>query len=216
MKKPSQIAIDALLSKIQEREQQQAEIRDTMEGLQVTYDLAQEDIDELKAAIELLEKGVRKVRSDKGAHRNGHSVPAAEVGIKIQKTRRGRNKRVLTQYDPSATFEQKVVFVIKEANRFLHNREIAERLYAHDPAISKEYSVNRLSGIAARFAAKGDIVLHKEGGSTRNTFYGLPLWKDGDKITKGHEFDPKMLVGKSAALPINMESMSVFFNALQK
>lgn len=192
MEKTSQIAINVLLEKVKEKEIE----RDVY--FEKGYN-AQEEIDELQKVVNQLQGRKRRLRSDKGKKRTHKAKDILKEARKIvAKTKRGRAKqnKALTSFDKTATFRQKIVFVIKSLNRFVHSREIAESLHQYDSSITVEKYIEKLSAIASRFKEDGSIVSYLVGtqGSTRNIFYGLPGWLDeNNKIKIGYEFDPKQV-----------------------
>ncbi len=98
-------------------------------------------------------------------------------------------------YPRKMSIENKVVFLIKNKQRFLHVREIANLLYEKEPGIdnnAKKPLVRRLATILNIAQGKKKVVKFKVGSSNRNCFWGSIKWLDeSGEIKPEHKYDEK-------------------------
>lgn len=152
------------------------------------------EINDLMQAIKLLQEGLGEQKYNGFISRNGETGAFRKKAGKTARKGRTRNTTFLTKYDKSATFEQKVVFAIHQAGKFLPAREIGVIMNRNEPTKSISHYITRFSALASRFRKHRSIVAIKGGGATRNTYYGLPDWLDGDgNIKSGFEYEQEQV-----------------------
>lgn len=121
--------------------------------------------------------------------------------LKSEPYPRVKQTHLLVKYDKNATFAQKLIFAISSANRFLHNREIADIMFNYDQSVEVDTLVERLSARASRHKKDGLIVNYLVGGNVRNTVYGLPDWLDENReIKEGYEYKSTYFVGQKMVI----------------
>lgn len=92
---------------------------------------------------------------------------------------------------------QKILFALKENNRFMKIREIAEYISGLTSENVDEL-VKQMSRRTKYLKEKDKIVKFQLGNKKANTFWGSPKWMDNDgNIKKDHMYNP------SVALPKN-------------
>jgi hypothetical protein len=89
-----------------------------------------------------------------------------------------------TEYQSKGTNQQKIIFVLGEAKRFLNIGEIADLIKKHEPAEDISAVKERFSKHMSAFRKQGSIVSYESSGKL---YYGLPEFMEGGKAKKGHE-----------------------------
>jgi hypothetical protein len=99
-------------------------------------------------------------------------------------------------YNKNATLKNKVAFIIKRENRFIHVREISKLIHDIDPFAPVDDIVKKLSPIMSSLQTKDIIVKIKTGSANINTFWGSKNWLDenGNPIP-GHEYNKEYITG---------------------
>lgn len=97
-------------------------------------------------------------------------------------------------YHLNMSNSNKIRFVIKKLNRFVHNREIAEVLHQREPEVTEDEWSKKISASLSSLRRKGELVNHSVNGLNRNTFWGSPKWLDSDKeIKESYMYNEKYL-----------------------
>lgn len=93
-------------------------------------------------------------------------------------------------YNKDATMLNKVAFILKTENRFLHLRQIARILHLNEPEITEKEFTAKLYPAVAKLKSSGVIVKYSVGTSNVNTFWGSKNWLNDDGTPKDkHKFD---------------------------
>lgn len=98
-------------------------------------------------------------------------------------------------YDPSWTWKNKIIHILKVNNRFLHIREIVDFIFKYEEldeapqeivaSFRQSLSSLRADNIIVRFSVNNQL---------RFSFWGSPNWLDENgQIKKGYEFDPSFV-----------------------
>jgi hypothetical protein len=99
-------------------------------------------------------------------------------------------------FDSTMSFRNKVMFIIKKENRFVHSREISEILKKIEP--TDEDLTRKVSVALSYFRQKNAISKIKIGNSNINTFWGSDKWLDENKNPKKeHTYNEKYLLKSS-------------------
>lgn len=97
-------------------------------------------------------------------------------------------------FNPKWTIRDKVAFVLKSENKFLHIRQIADILHKLDPKISIDEYTTKLYTPIGQLKKEGKVYKQNIGNSNANTFWGSVNWITGTgEIKSGHEFDENQL-----------------------
>jgi hypothetical protein len=112
-------------------------------------------------------------------------------------SKRGRKARITTSfvYPKNGTVLSKLLYVIKEAGRFLTIGEIANCVKVYEPNVSADLIKMRFGKHIDKYKKLGHLVSYVVG-SRRNTVYGLPTWYSEGKPSPGREHDPDALIDK--------------------
>lgn len=111
--------------------------------------------------------------------------------------KRGRKPKSLssTVYPLHGSVVAKFLFILKEANRFVSIREIAQRVKSHEPALNEVLIKNNFTKHTDKYRAKGYIHSYQVDNSKRKTVYGLPTWvNEDDEVLPGFEHDPNCFI----------------------
>ena len=97
-------------------------------------------------------------------------------------------------YDKGLSLVNKVLFLVKKNNRFLHIRELANQIIEQEPDIdknSKKPLSRRLATVMYIAKKVSPNLMNKQiGNSNRNNFWGNKNWLNGNgKIKTEHMFD---------------------------
>ncbi len=116
----------------------------------------------------------------------------------------GKNKYVFDDgYHVNMSNRNKVKFVIKDHDKFVHNRQIAEELHRREPQISEDEWAKKISAALSSLRQKGQLVNFSVNGYNRNTFWGSPKWLDSNKeIKKEYMYDKEYLQEDSVTIEI--------------
>jgi hypothetical protein len=106
-------------------------------------------------------------------------------------------RKQIVGFPEKGSYMEKVIFIIKDANRFLHNNEIAEALSHHD---SRDVSELKRKVSAILFQAKARVetlTSVKHGKSAQFTFWGSTEWLDTNgKVKKEYMYDLDAIGGE--------------------
>jgi len=95
-------------------------------------------------------------------------------------------------YDPSWSWKNKIIHILKVNNRFLHIREIVDYIFKYEDLEEPAHEIIasfRQSLSALR--ADNIIVRYSINNQLRFSFWGSPNWLDENgQIKKGYEYDP--------------------------
>lgn len=109
------------------------------------------------------------------------------------------NKALITGYekfDTNTLFRNKVMFVIKQEDRFIHAREIAEILNKIEP--NEEDVIKKVSAALSLLKQKELIVKIKINNANVNTFWGSKKWLDENEIPiNGHNYNKEYITKSS-------------------
>lgn len=95
-----------------------------------------------------------------------------------------------SDYDKNVTFREKVLYIFKKENRFLHVRELSEILHTLEPNQSIKEIAAKLSPAISFFKNQKVIVKITIGTSNLNTFWGSKNWIESDGTAKEkHMYD---------------------------
>ena len=93
-------------------------------------------------------------------------------------------------FDKRATFREKLTFVFRAENRFLHVREIAEILNRLEPRYNVKDIIAKLPGAITWFKKQGTLVKYQVDSSNLNVFWGSKNWIGADnKPKEQHMYD---------------------------
>ncbi|MEQ8553290.1 MAG: hypothetical protein RIC06_23025 [Cyclobacteriaceae bacterium] len=99
-----------------------------------------------------------------------------------------------SSFPAEASYLEKVLYVIKRENRFLHNNEIYNVLKQYDDK-EEQHLKRRISAVLSH--AKKDVdnlTNYRVGNSIKNTFWGSKDWLDNNgEIRKEHMYDIKVI-----------------------
>ena len=99
-----------------------------------------------------------------------------------------------SDFDKKATFRDKLTFVFRTENRFLHVREIAEILHNLEPKNDVKEILAKLSPAITFLKKEGAIVKVVVGKSHLNTFWGSKGWVNSDGLPKTvHMYDKNQI-----------------------
>jgi len=104
----------------------------------------------------------------------------------------------LDGYDPSWSWKNKIIHILKVNNRFLHIREIVDYIFKYEdlgePA--QEIIASFRQSLSA-LRAENIIVRYSINNQLRFSFWGSPAWLDENgQIKKGYEYDPSFAPGE--------------------
>ena len=95
-----------------------------------------------------------------------------------------------SDYDKNAVAKNKLAYVLKKENRFLHIRQIAEVLHRLEPAFSEKDWIAKLYPAISELKKAGAIVKFSIGESNVNSFWGSKNWVDANgNPKKEHKYD---------------------------
>lgn len=100
------------------------------------------------------------------------------------------------KYDSDTTFRNKVMFVIKTENRFVHSREIADILSKVE---SNNEDLTRKVSASLSFLRQHDMIVKiKAGNSNINSFWGSKKWLDekGNPLS-GYSYNEEYVIKSS-------------------
>jgi hypothetical protein len=103
-------------------------------------------------------------------------------------------------YDVKSSINSKVKYILKEKNRFMRFREIAEimAIYDRKTHISISDLANKISNACANLKQNSEIVKIRPDNKNINSYWGSPKWLNPDgSIKAGHEIDPSSMVIKN-------------------
>jgi len=88
------------------------------------------------------------------------------------------------KYDPKTNMRSKTLFALRELNRFVKNKEIAQYLHQQEPEISVKDFITALSGPI--FYLKKEERIHKItiGTGNNNVYWGSLRWVNEDGTVK--------------------------------
>ncbi len=97
-------------------------------------------------------------------------------------------------FDKKATFRDKLAYVFRKENRFLHVREIAETMHNLEPRYDIKNILGKLSPAITFLRKQGTIVKVVVGKSHLNTFWGSKNWVNNDGSPKPqHMYDKNQI-----------------------
>ncbi|MEQ8578650.1 MAG: hypothetical protein RIC57_05085 [Balneola sp.] len=105
----------------------------------------------------------------------------------IEEKKKEKTKYVYDDgYHINLSNRNKVKFVIKAFDKFLHNRQIAEELHRREPHVSEDKWSRKVSGALSSLRRNGELVNYSVNDYNRNTFWGSPKWlqENGEIIDK--------------------------------
>jgi hypothetical protein len=144
-------------------------------------------INDLKKEREVLQKKLDAINSvilsyEDVEHKG--SVPSEKV-------------KMISGFPKNGSYLEKVFFIIKDANRFLHNSEIAETLSQYD---KKDIITlkRRVSAVLSHAKHEFDTLTSvRVGNSIKNTFWGSKEWLDDKgKVKKEHLYNIEAIGGE--------------------
>lgn len=114
---------------------------------------------------------------------------------KYPTAKRGRKPKFINSliYPTKGTILSKLLYVIREAGRFVTIREIASSVKVYEPNINEDVIKERFGKHIDKFKRARKIVSYRIG-SRRNVLYGLPEWMKDDKVIPGREHNPEALI----------------------
>lgn len=97
------------------------------------------------------------------------------------------------KFDYKTTFRNKVWFVIKKEDRFIHSREIADIFNKLEPG--EKDVIRKVSGALSYLRQNNRITKTTVGKSNINTFWGISNWLDDNgKPKDGHNYNEEFVV----------------------
>ena len=105
-------------------------------------------------------------------------------------------------YPATGVLSDKMNYVFKRENRFLHIREIAKLIIAIDPNYNNENElVDKLSPLLTRYKKAGEITSRKANPSNLSVFWGSPKWENEDgSIKNEHIYNESVVLGSRKGL----------------
>lgn len=106
-------------------------------------------------------------------------------------------KQEIFGFPESGSYLEKIIFIIKDSNRFLHNNEIAETLSVYDKRNIADIK-RRVSTVLSQAKSQVDTLVNvKYGKSIKNTFWGSKDWLDTNgKIKEKHMYRLDIIGGE--------------------
>jgi hypothetical protein len=145
--------------------------------------------------ISELEKELQALKRALMAYEN-----TASPNIEIKKEILNNDKPKIYE----GTWIENILSIIKDKNRFLHNDEIAEELYATYSDKEKGKVKRRISAVLSSALSKGEIeslTNYRFSKSRKDTVWGKKEWLDEDgKIKKEYLYSNKDNTSKSIAI----------------
>lgn len=158
-------------------------------ALQTLIDLERQlsaELESVQAAIALL-KGIKE-------------EDESESGL--PKTGKGRVlEGDYSGYSGSWPIAKKFIFFLKKENRFLHVKEVAEKIGLLENVTDLKKLASSISSGTYGIKQQGILVKYQIKNQNKNTFWGFPEWMDKDgRIKKGYEYNKEYLskAGRSA------------------
>jgi hypothetical protein len=159
--------------------QENADIKSAIETLEHQREQLIEELNSLDRSILILKNRV-----------NSNSSNVSSISKRLSSS----------GYDKTLSIPEKVIFILKQKNRFLRFREIAEIITEYEGLDKKDVSAltNRLSNSCAELKTSKAIVKLSTDNSNINTFWGSPKWLDeSGNIIKGHEYNAVVIEKKA-------------------
>lgn len=178
------IAVITLLEKTEELLDRKRALEAEKQELERSIKEAALQISDLRTAINFLQTGL----DQRPNGRQPFLKRAEAVGSTQTSSVKTEEKTNFDAYPFDGTLRDKIVYILHQQKRFLHSREIAEYIAAHEPEVEVEKILELISKQVARYKRHGVITsIAEETG--RYMFYGLPEWLDEDKQpVRGYEY----------------------------
>lgn len=160
--------------------------------------------DPIKEAVDKLK--LAKVELEAQLESVGNAIKALE-GSNRSPTKNDLKIPLITRkyakdYDKEWSLPNKLLFLLKNENRFLHFREAATIVVELEDKGDIKILAGKISAGCGKLKREGVIIKYQIGSSNVNTFWGSPKWLDNEgNIKEGHEYNEKYLVsgGKKSA-----------------
>lgn len=171
--------------------------RNAVENALESLVLAKKELQNQLSSIDLAIKALGGYDNDEEAdnqsqesRREPTTAPEKSIRHVIQ-SKKGYNKH--------ASYSDKFLYAIRESNRFLHPREIAEFVISREKGDFKQV-LDKLTDNTYQIRKKGIVAKFKASTLTNDTFWGLPEWlgEDGN-IKEGHEYNPEYVYKRKNA-----------------
>ncbi len=142
---------------------------------------------ELLERVEHIDKTIHTLKSISFSPARSFFL-TTEVGKKTN----GSSK--YSDYDINVTMRNKIAYILKKENRFLHVREIASILHSIEPGSTEQEYIAKLSPAISALKKQGAIIRVQVGKSNLNIFWGSKNWVDENGNPKEHHrYDKKQL-----------------------
>jgi hypothetical protein len=128
--------------------------------------------------------------------------------------KRGRKPKVIHSlaYPFNGSVLTKLLYVIKDAGRFVNIREIAGMVKTFEPNVNEEIIKLRFGKHIDKYKKLGRIVSYQVG-TKRNTVYGFPQWLKDGKVLSGREHNNDTLIDP---VPIEENEVDRILNEADK
>lgn len=170
-------------------EKQLKEVRKKIEY----YKEQQKEIKEKILSLEGAEKALVSLMNNDDIEIEDISVPIASTEQEDETTSKSKNKQKYVfddGYNVNMSNRNKVLFVIKQKNRFVHSREVAEEIHEREPHISEDKWARKVSSALSSLKRKDKVTNYSVNNVNRNTFWGAPHWLDDDgEIKEEYMYD---------------------------
>jgi hypothetical protein len=130
---------------------------------------------ELKQALkenEALIKEIKQLREQQGAK----TKTAAPAAVKEQ------NTTDLSGYDVSWTWLNKLIFILKQANKPMQSKEILKLMDSADKSLKYFDDKQKVLSVHLNKAVKYERIKHHKVRGSGGFFYCLPEWFEGEKL----------------------------------
>jgi hypothetical protein len=107
-------------------------------------------------------------------------------------------------YNKDGSWPEKIGYIFRSQQRFLHVREITELIQNYEPTLKDEKDLKqKLSANLNRMKHDNILTNKKIGDSVRNIFWGSVNWIDeNNNIKNGYEFNPEYLYKKTKKIDL--------------
>lgn len=107
---------------------------------------------------------------------NGYSNGASNDTNNSQRSNKNELPEKYKDYRRDWSTKQKLAYVLKIENHFLHIRQIAEILHSLEPSIDTKDFISKLYPAVSELKKVGTITKYMVGSSNLNVFWGSPNW----------------------------------------
>ena len=149
-------------------------------------------IEELKKEKASLEKRLEAINTLLVSYEYSDERNNTETEKKEDKSKEDKSKD--DAFPRESSYLERILYIIKKENRFLHNNEIYNILSKYDDKDEKQLK-RRISAVLSQGKKEvSNLTNHKIGNSIKNTYWGSKEWIDSDgNILKEHMYNTKFL-----------------------